>query len=60
MGRRKAPEEKGEVLSFWASLTTDSVCGRVTAHSTERQTSLRGKKCSGDLLSHPFSKFSAA
>lgn len=29
MGRRKAPEEKGEFLLLWASLTTAFVYGRV-------------------------------
>ena len=58
MGRRKAPEEKGEVLSLWVSLTTDFVRGRVIAHS--RQTNIfEGENCIGDLLSHPSSKFSA-
>lgn len=59
MGRRKAPEEKGEVLSLWASLTTAFVHGRVIAHSIDRQTSLREKNALVIYLPIHFQKFSA-
>lgn len=39
------PEEMGEVLLLWVSLTTDIAGGRVIAPSTDRSyISLRGKK----------------